>query len=212
MQYSALMDVSTAHLASAIGVRVRQERQVRGWTLEQLAELASVSRRTLVNIEQGSANPSIGTLLRLSDTLGVELAALVEQPDAAVALKVTPAGEGAALWRGRRGGSGVLLSTTKAPNVVELWEWTMEVGERHESEAHAIGTRELAQVHAGEVTFTTGSERATLGPGDAITFVGDAPHSYANSGRTPARFTLTVFEPGVGSNTGGAPLTTNDRT
>lgn len=197
------MDDGAATLAHAIGVRVRQERQAKGWTLDQLAEATDVSRRTLVHVEKGSANPSIGTLLRISDTLGVGLAALVEQPEPVVALKVTPHGGGAALWRGTNGGRGILVATTNPPNVVELWEWTMEVGDRHESEAHSLGTRELAQVHDGEITIRTGSESATLGPGDAISFFGDAPHSYANSGSTPARFNLTVFEPGVGTPMGG---------
>ena len=49
---------------SAIGVRVRQERQSRRWTLDQLAEAAGVSRRMVVNVEQGAANPSVGTLLQ----------------------------------------------------------------------------------------------------------------------------------------------------
>ena len=56
---------------SAIGARVRQERQSRRWTLDQLAEAAGVSRRMVVNVEQGAANPSVGTLLRISDALGV---------------------------------------------------------------------------------------------------------------------------------------------
>jgi len=43
MQYAALMDQSTAALALAIGVRVRQERQARHWTLDQLAEAAGAS-------------------------------------------------------------------------------------------------------------------------------------------------------------------------
>ncbi|MGA2829145.1 MAG: helix-turn-helix transcriptional regulator, partial [Streptosporangiaceae bacterium] len=72
------MDESTAALALAIGVRVRQERQSRGWTLDQLAEVAGVSRRMVVNIEQGAVNPSVGTLLRISDALGVGLPVLVE--------------------------------------------------------------------------------------------------------------------------------------
>ena len=66
----------------AIGARVRQERQSRRWTLDQLAEAAGVSRRMLVNVEQGTANPSVGTLLRLSDALGIGLPALVEPPAA----------------------------------------------------------------------------------------------------------------------------------
>ena len=68
-------------LSGAIGARVRQERKVRGWTLDRLAEISGVSRRMVVSIKQGSANPSIGTLLRISDALGVGLPALVEPPE-----------------------------------------------------------------------------------------------------------------------------------
>jgi transcriptional regulator with XRE-family HTH domain len=53
--------------ALAIGVRVRRERQSRSWTLDQLAAAGGVSRRMVVNVEQGAANPSVGTLLRISD-------------------------------------------------------------------------------------------------------------------------------------------------
>ncbi len=91
------MEESTATLAVAIGVRVKQERLARRWTLDRLAEAAGVSRRMVVNVEQGAANPSVGTLLRLSDALGVGLPALVEPPDPA-AMRVTRSGEGAALW------------------------------------------------------------------------------------------------------------------
>ena len=79
VQYDALMDDSTANLAATIGSRVKQERQSRRWTLDQLAEAAGVSRRMVVNVEQGAANPSVGTLLRISDALGVGLPALVER-------------------------------------------------------------------------------------------------------------------------------------
>src|SRR6266702_8639261 len=99
MQYNALMEQGTAALALAIGVRVRQERQSRRWTLDQLAEAAGVSRRMVVNVEQGAANPSVGTLLRISDALGVGLPALVEAPEPRP-VKVTRRGDGAALWSG----------------------------------------------------------------------------------------------------------------
>ena len=38
----------------------------------------------------------------------------------------------------------------------------------------------------------------TLQAGDAVAFPGDAAHGYGNPGTTPARFSLAVFEPGVG--------------
>jgi len=152
----------------------------------------------LVNVEQGAANPSVGTLLRLSDALGVGLPALVEPPEAAP-LRVTRSGQGAALWTGDAGGRGVLVAGTQPPDVLELWDWTLGVGDAHTSEAHATGTHELLQVHEGSVRVKVGDQEATLDVGDAIGFAGDVDHGYANAGPTAARFSLTVFEPGVGA-------------
>jgi transcriptional regulator with XRE-family HTH domain len=192
------MDEVTAALAVAIGARVREQRQSLGWTLDRLAEAAGVSRRMVVNVEQGAANPSVGTLLRISDALGVGLPALVELP-APRPVKVTRHGEGVALWRGKSGGHGVLVAGTEPPDVVELWDWTLGPADRHDSEAHTPGTKELVQVQQGTVTVEVAGEPVTLESGDAVTFPGDVAHGYANPGAGPARFSLAVFEPGVGS-------------
>ncbi len=197
MQYNALMDESTAALALAIGVRVRQERQSRRWTLDQLAEAAGVSRRMVVNVEQGAANPSVGTLLRISDALGVGLPALVEAPEPRP-VKVTRRGDGAALWSSESGGRGMLVAGTEPPDVAELWDWTLGPGDHHASEAHTPGTKELLQVQHGTITVVVASQPVTLDAGDAVAFGGDVAHSYANPGTQPARFSLAVFEPGVG--------------
>jgi transcriptional regulator with XRE-family HTH domain len=201
VQYAALVDESTAALALAIGARVRQERQSRHWTLDQLAEAAGVSRRMVVNVEQGTANPSVGTLLRISDALGVGLPALVERPQPRP-VKVTRQGEGAVLWRGASGGRGVLMAGTDPPDVVELWDWALGPGDQHASAAHTPGTRELLQVQQGTVTLDVAGQPVTLDAGDAVAFPGDVPHGYANPGPRPARFALAVFEPGVGPGAG----------
>lgn len=188
----------TAVLAAAIGERVRQHRQVRRWTLDQLAEAADVSRRMLVNIEQGTSNPSIGILLKLSDALGVGLPALVAPPAPGSLVKVTRAGAGPVLWQGAEGGRAVLVAGTTAPDVVELWDWTLARSERYASEAHAGGTRELLQVLHGTVDVEVAEDTTRLGTGDAATFPGDVAHAYVNAGTGPARFSLAVFEPAVG--------------
>src|SRR5512133_4372655 len=136
------MDESTATLALAVGVRVRQERQSRRWTLDQLAEAAGVSRRMVVNVEQGATNPSVGTLLRISDALGVGLPALVAPPQPKP-LKVTRRGEGAALWSGESGGRGFLVAGTEPPDVLELADWTLGPVDHTTSEAHTSDTTEL---------------------------------------------------------------------
>ena len=192
------MDDNAAKLATAIGARVKQERRARDWTLDQLAVAASVSRRMVVSVEQGAVNPSVGTLLRLSDALGVGLPALVEPPEPKQ-LKITRSGDGAELWSGAAGGRGVLVAGTTPPDVVELWDWTLGPGDRHASEAHAAGTKELVHVLEGAITVELDNELIDLESGDAVAFPGDVDHAYTNPHQHPARFSLAVFEPAVGS-------------
>jgi transcriptional regulator with XRE-family HTH domain len=198
VHYHALMDQATFTLAKAIGVRVRQNRQSRRWTLDRLAETAGVSRRMLVNVEQGVANPSVGTLLRISDALGIGLPALVEPPQFKP-VKVVRHGDGATLWSSQTGGHGVLVAGTEPPDVIELWDWTLAPADLYVSDAHTTGTKELLQVQQGTITIEVAGESVILDAGDAVTFPGDVAHSYANPRRQPARFSLAVFEPGVGS-------------
>jgi transcriptional regulator with XRE-family HTH domain len=200
MQDRALTEPDAVSLALAIGGRVKHERQARGWTLDQLASAAGVSRRMLINVEHGAANPSVGTLLRISDALGIGLPALVEPPQPKP-VKITRHGDGATLWSSASGGRGVLVAGTEPPDVVELWDWTLASGDRHSSEAHTTGTKELAQVQQGTLTIQVADQFVTLDAGDAVTFPGDVPHSYVNPGIQPARFSLAVFQPGVGSGT-----------
>lgn len=192
--------MDSSALSAAIGGVVRAERQARGWTLDHLAVRSGVSRRMLVNVEQGSANPSVTTLLRLSDALGVSLQALVAVPQTTPA-RLVRAGAAPALWTGRGGGRGLLLAGTAAPDVLELWDWTLGPGDRHDSEAHVSGTQEILQVREGTVTVVVGQQTEVLDVDDAISFASDVAHSYANESTEPARFSLAVFEPGVG---GGA--------
>ncbi len=144
-----------------IGERVRQHRTERGWTLDELSGRSGVSRRMLINIEHGEGNPSIATLLRLSDALGVGLPVLVdvERP---LELTVTVAGQAPELWRGPSGGRALLVAGTEPPNVVELWDWTLHPGEEHRTEAHSAGTRELLLVLDGQVDLLVGARTERL--------------------------------------------------
>jgi transcriptional regulator with XRE-family HTH domain len=186
-----------------IGTRVRQHRVARGWTLDELADRSGVSRRMVITIEHGEGNPSIATLLRLSDALGIGLPVLVdvERPRS---VTVTAAGQAPVLWRGPRGGRALLVAGTEPPDVVELWNWTLQPGEAHTSEAHSAGTRELLLVLEGAVDLRVGDRSDRLQAGDSAAFAGDVAHGYATpaDAATPARFALTVFQPHV---SGGRP-------
>lgn len=179
----------------SVGHRVRQARTARGWTLDHLAERSGVSRRMIVNVEAGTSNSSITTLLRLATALHVSLADLVTDVPEGQRVVITTAGERAPLWHGDSGGSAVLLASADTPDMLELWDWTLQPGEGFASEPHRPGTRELLHVLSGQLTLTVDGEIWRLRAGDAASLVADGPHGYANEGHRRVCFTMTVLEP-----------------
>jgi len=61
-----------------LGARLRQLRQARRLTQEQLAERAGLSFKFLGELERGRGNPTLTTLTSISDALGVRLVDLLE--------------------------------------------------------------------------------------------------------------------------------------
>lgn len=56
-------------------------------------------------------------------------------------------------------GATVRTERQAPPDVLELWDWTLAPGDRHESEAHVRGTKEILQVRQGRVIVGAGSTR-----------------------------------------------------
>jgi transcriptional regulator with XRE-family HTH domain len=175
----------------AVGRNVRAERLRRRWTLDDLAARSGVSKGMLVQVEQARTNPSIATICRLATALGVSMASLVEAPEAPSA-KVVRADEGVPLWRGRAGGLAKLMAGVGTRHQVELWDVRIAAGDAMVSEAHPAGTRELLLVVEGELTLELDGVPHRVGPGDAIAFVADRPHTYRNAGKTELRCSMAV--------------------
>jgi transcriptional regulator with XRE-family HTH domain len=188
-------EMTVERIPEVVGRTVRAARSDRGWTLDQLAERSGVSRRMIVNVEAGSSNASIATLLRLARALNVSLAELVADESQPDAVTVTSPEARTPLWRGDGGGSAVLVASADTPDMLELWDWTLGPHEAYTSESHRAGTRELLHVLTGHVRLTVDGQVHDLRAGTAASFPGDVPHGYVNADRRPARFSLTVFEP-----------------
>jgi transcriptional regulator with XRE-family HTH domain len=187
---------SSDDVAAAVGRNVRALRQQRRMTIDALASAAGLSRGTVIQIETARGNPSIATLCNLASALRVGVGSLVDG-DAAPRAVVRRAEQAAPLWTSPAGSTAVFRIGTDPPDVVELWDWTLQPGEEHATEAHSAGTRELLLVLEGEVDLRVGERTERLGAGDSAAFAGDVPHGYAAAG-APVRFALTVFQPRVG--------------
>ena len=67
MQYDAQIDKQN------LGKKIKNRRKILKIRQEDLAEISEVALRTIVSIERGEDNPSLETLLKLANVLGMEL-------------------------------------------------------------------------------------------------------------------------------------------
>jgi transcriptional regulator with XRE-family HTH domain len=63
-----------------MGDKIKQRRELLGLIQPDLANMAEISTRTIQLIEQGKGNPSLETLFRLLDPLGLELDLNIKTP------------------------------------------------------------------------------------------------------------------------------------
>lgn len=182
-------------LAAAIGRNVRQLRHRRELTLDLLAERAGISKGTIIGVEQARANPSITTLFRIADALGVGVATLIE-PGQDPRLKIKRRVDTPALWSSEHGSQALFLMGTDPPDTVELWDWQLAAGDAFDGAAHPEGTTEVLYVLDGTLAVTVGGLQHHLAIGDSVMFDAVVEHRYANDGDQTNRFVMSVVQPG----------------
>ena len=66
-------------LLRKFGLRVRQLREARGWSQEDLAEKADLHRTYVSGIERGTRNPTLTVLGRIAGGFGMTLDELLQR-------------------------------------------------------------------------------------------------------------------------------------
>jgi transcriptional regulator with XRE-family HTH domain len=67
---------SESSVLKALGGRIRELRNERDWSQEQLSEAAYLDRSYVAGIEAGLRNPSVRSLLKIANALGVSIGKL----------------------------------------------------------------------------------------------------------------------------------------
>ncbi len=187
---------SVAALTAAVAGHVRSQRNARGWSLDELAGRSGVSKGMVVAIEAARTNPSVGTLCRLADAFGINIADLFEVSESR-RVTISAAGNAPVLWRGDAGGTAQLLRGLNEPDLIELWRWELGPGDRHGSPNHPPGTREMLHVLSGTLTTVVDGVDYVVNSGETVDFIADSPHEYRNDGSDPARLMMIVVTPAV---------------
>ncbi|MDG9726293.1 MULTISPECIES: helix-turn-helix domain-containing protein [unclassified Streptomyces] len=173
---------------------VRSARTRAGLSLDELGRRAKVSKGALVGLEKAQGNPNFATLVRLADTLGVSVSALMDGP-AEGRVRVVSAGAVMPLWAGERGSEARLMLTTSGPAPVEVWRWRLEPGEEYPSHPHQAGVVETVSVTTGRMVLVVDGAEHPVAAEQTATFDGDVPHTYRGAGDETCHLIMTVHLP-----------------
>ncbi|MEJ0074089.1 MAG: XRE family transcriptional regulator [Alphaproteobacteria bacterium] len=178
-------------LTSAISARVRGERTARRWSLDDLAERASVSKAMISKIERAEVSPTAALLGRLSAAFGLTLSALLAEDETPRRGPVRAKTQ--AIWRDPATGYVRRQVAASATSPIELTEVDLPPGASVSFPA-ASYTRmsHVIWVLAGRLTFAEGDVTHDLGPGDSLEFGPPADCTYRNDGSTPCRYLVVL--------------------
>jgi len=168
-------------LSERLAANIRQLREARGFTQEQMAKISGIPRATWGHLESGSANPTLAVLDRVATALQVPIEELTAAPRASGRLYPKEA------LASRKQGDGVVrkLLPDPIPGMV-IDRMAIPARGRITGVPHMPGTREYLTCESGEILLAAGGEQWHLHPGDVVVFKGDQRHSYTNPGARAA--------------------------
>lgn len=180
-------------ISQILGDNLRRLRQERNLSLGQLAERSGVSKVMLSQVERGDSNPTVNTLWKIANGLGVSYSSLMEShaPNVDVVR-----GSDAPTQMAEGGTYRLSCYFSNEPGRgFEIYEVELDAGHDHVTEGHGPGTEEFVMVQAGMLTMGVAGDEHELAPGDAIHFDASQRHSYRNDGADCCRMLIVNTYP-----------------
>ena len=162
-----------------VGRRLREARRRAGMTLEGVATAAGVTKSFVSAVERGETSPSIGSLYRICEALGISMSALFDNVGGR-GTNVVRRDEVEGTYFGGEGVVNYVLSP-HSERRAQVIETRIAPGGTPGRELWSHpGELVMATVVSGalEVRFT--DRLATLGEGDTIAYAPSEPHSWRN--------------------------------
>ena len=185
---STLLDDITLKIAA----RIRGERTARRWSLDDLAERASVSKAMISKIERAEASPTAALLGRLSGAYGLTLSALLAETETPHRGPVRAADQ--PVWQDPATGYIRRQVAASSTIPVELVEVDLPPGASVSFPAASY--RQMSHVLwvlAGRLSFVEGDVTHDLAPGDSLEFGPPADCTYRNDGAAPCRYLVVLL-------------------
>jgi len=184
-------DQFDARLAS----RLAELRTGRGWSLEELAQRAGVSRSTLSRLERGEISPTAALLGKLCAAHGRTMSRLLVEVESEPP-QLVPAGR-QAVWQDRATGFTRRSVSPPHPGLRgEVIEGVLRPGaDITYDEPPVPGLEHHLWVLTGRVRITLGGTAHELGPGDCLRYQLRESSRFQCPGPDPVRYVLLMVTP-----------------
>lgn len=173
-----------------IGARLRELRQERAMSIRALARASGLSTNALSMIERGRTSPSVSTLYKIADALGVPITAFfrTETPKKAIVFRRSNERNRITLPRGVWEG----LGGEEFSGAVEPLMLTLERGANSGHLTMRHSGHEFVLCLDGELEYEVEGWRYYLGAGDSLLFSAQLEHRWRNAGASPAHVLIVL--------------------
>ena len=192
-------DISLEVKALKIGSKVRELRQKKHYTLQDVAAKTGLSKPFLSQIENHHVVPPVATLLKLARSFDVGLAYFFQDEVGVDRIAITRRAERVRVERRphhRKGEVNYIyeaLDTKKTNKHMEPFLVEFPVQDTSEMIFMNHEGEEFLHVLEGTLEFRTIDRVEVLGPGDSIYFESELSHSFRCLGEKPARALVVVW-------------------
>lgn len=174
-----------------IGAKLKAQRRARGLSMEQVAEAVGVNRSFISKLEADIAQPSVATLLRYCEAVGIRPGSLFDPPPTQLVRR----DEAVRIDLGGERMTEYLISGTGQTEMMALRS-VIEPGGGSGAEPYALRAQaDLVHVLAGALEITVDGVVHLLGEGDTLTFPPTLPHSWRNPSSTQPTHAIWVIVP-----------------
>lgn len=175
---------SQAAQMQALGRRIRDERAEQGWSLNELAARADVSRAMLSKVERGESSPTVNVLQKIARALGLSPGSLIGlEPNRP--LVVLRAGAGRTFTEASTGYVRQIFPAIEGSPAEFVRATVPGHGSSGPLAIHPAGTRKYVAVERGTVRLAAGRDEVVLRTGDICLFPADIEHEFHNPGARP---------------------------
>lgn len=176
-----------------IAKNLKNLRETRKLSLDNVAKLTGVSKSMIGQIERGEANPTISTLWKIANGFKISFTELMHRPETdieIVSIKDTrPLIEDGGRFRNYP------IFPFDNNRRFEIYTVAVDAGSCLDAEPHPKGTQEFMTLFSGQMTITINNEEYILAANTSIRFKADVAHRYKNTGDETCHFSMVIYYP-----------------